>query len=113
MLRLARRSWLRRAPARAIAEHSSVRQRYMDQQPAWLLAFQRADDHRHLISKLDIFILPATLLKDAGTPQLDGPMLDFAVFVRRVELNVYVWIGPFECSDRATQRDRLRRIEQG
>src|SRR3954462_5473582 len=115
-IRLLRRCRSRcgRTSAQAIAEHTSIRQRDLHQQSSGLMALQRIDRGRYLVAKLQILILPATLLKNAGAAQFDGPMLlGGAVALRHVDLNVRVWIGPLEFSHGAGQCDFRRRIEHG
>ena len=66
-----------------------------------------------LSSGLDVGELPAGLHQDARAAQLDAPVLDGALVVGNVDLDVGVRIGPLERGDRSGHRHALRRVEHG
>ncbi len=80
----------------AVGKHPPIRERDLFQQPTRLAGFQRCDDHRDLVARLDHVELPTDPVEDAGTRALHGVAPGLALVVARGELDIDVRVVPIE-----------------
>ena len=95
------------------SEHPTVTQGDLCEQSTGFAIPQRTQHHGDLVSDLDVGELPTGLHQDARAAKLDAPVLDDALVVGHIDLDVSVGIGPLECGDRSGHRHPLRGVEHG
>ena len=102
-----------RPSSRAIAEHTTVGQRNLDQQPARISISKWIEHDRDFVSSLYVLELPSTLHEDAGAAHFDAPVLHPSALLRHIDLDVGMRIGPLKHSHRTRQSDSLASVKHG